>query len=66
MKALSYNKNDLTGWVEFIFALRANGNCEVFEDIIFNLEKIDNMWKQDSDKKLNKEKVYELIYKIKN
>ena len=66
MKALSYNKNDLTNWIELIFTLRVGGNFEVFEDLIFNLKKIYNAWKIDSEKRLNKEKVYELINKVKN
>jgi|TARA_Y100000310_G_C20531988_1_gene738944 tetratricopeptide (TPR) repeat protein len=65
MKSLSYNKNDTTDWIELIFALRAYGEFEIFEDIIFNFEKIYNEWKNNPSKELTKEKVYELINKIK-
>ena len=66
LKSLSYNKNDLTNWIELIFALRAEGKFEIFEDIIFNLEKIYISWKNDLDSKLTKEKIYELINKVKD
>jgi len=65
MKSLSYNKNDLTSWVEFIFSLRSMGNFEVFEDMIFNLEKIHHTWEADPDSNLTKGKIYELIDKVK-
>jgi len=66
MKALSYNKNDLTSWIEFMFSLRSNGNFDIFEDLMFNIEEIYNAWKFDSESQLSKEKVYELINKVKN
>ncbi len=66
MKSLSYNKSDLTSWVELMFALRSNGNFTVFEDLIFNIEKIYFLWKNDPAKELTKEKVYELINMSKN
>ena len=66
MKSLSYDKNDLTSWVELMFALRSNGNFTVFEDLMFNIEKIYFLWKNDPARELTKEKVYELINKAKN
>lgn len=66
IKSLSYNKNDLTSWVELMFSLRSNGNFKVFEDLMFNIGKIYLLWKNDPAKELTKEKVYELIEKAKN
>ena len=61
MKSLSYNREDLTNWIELMFALRAHGNFMEFEGIIFNLEKIYSLWLQDPERELKKEKIYELI-----
>lgn len=66
IKSLSYNKNDLTNWVELMFSLRSNGNFKVFEDLMFNTGKIYLLWKNDPAKELTKEKVYELVNKAKN
>ncbi|MBL7056091.1 hypothetical protein ISS07_04220 [Candidatus Woesearchaeota archaeon] len=64
MKSLSYNKEDLTSWVELIFSLRALGEFEIFEKIIFNLEKFYDLWIQENSYELNKDKIYWLISKI--
>lgn len=61
MKALSYSKNDITNWVEFMFSLRANGNIDVFEDLIFNLQGVYEGWRDDKETEMTQEKVYELI-----
>lgn len=61
MKALSYGKNDITNWVEFMFSLRANGNIDVFEDLIFNLQGVYEAWRDDKETEMTQEKVYELI-----
>ena len=61
MKALEYNRLDITNWVEFMFSLRAMGEFGVFEDLMFNLEKVYNRWKNDDSETLNQRKVYELL-----
>lgn len=61
LKTLSYNKEDMTGWIELMFAIRANGDFGVFEDIIFNLEKIYIKWCNDKSEVLTKEKIFEII-----
>lgn len=63
MKALSYNKDDMTNWVGLMFSFRADGNIEIFEDIIFNFEDIYNSWKKDTSSEMNQEKIYNLIRK---
>ncbi|MBI2134845.1 hypothetical protein HYU09_02565 [Candidatus Woesearchaeota archaeon] len=65
MKSLSYNKNDLTGWVELMFSIRAYGDFRIFEDIIFNLEKAYRLWKNDTGHELTKEKMLSLIDRAK-
>lgn len=64
MKALSYNKIDITNWVGLMFSLRANGNIKIFEESIFNFEYIYNAWRRDPSNKMDQEKIYELIGEI--
>lgn len=52
LKSLSYNKNDITPWIELLFSLRAIGEFELFEKGIFNLEKIYNSWKENPETEL--------------
>ncbi len=49
LRCLSYNKNDITPWIELLFSLRAIGRFELFEKGIFNLEKIYNSWKENPE-----------------
>ena len=65
MKALSCNKKDITNWAGLIFSFRSYGEINLFEDIIFNFEKICRYWEKDSSKEMNKKKIFELVEKVK-
>jgi tetratricopeptide (TPR) repeat protein len=64
LKSLTLNKIDLTNLIELAFALRASGRTALFEDIMFNLEVIGMLLRQES-KEINKDKIVEIIEKIK-
>jgi len=55
MKALSYNKTDITNWAGLMFSLRAIGEFEIFEDLIFNFEKVCRAWQKEKPRKNNSE-----------
>jgi tetratricopeptide (TPR) repeat protein len=65
MKALNFNKEDITNWVGLMFSLRAYGEIDIFENLIFNFEDIYYTWKKDTGSEMNQEKIYELMRKIK-
>ena len=65
MKCLSYNKKDISHWIELLFSLRAMGEFDIFETGIFNFEKLVLVWKNDASEELTQEKVLELIDNIK-
>lgn len=55
IQSLSLSKKDYTTWVGFMFAIRANEDIELFEEMIFNLGKVYDAWNDDTLKSLNKE-----------
>ena len=61
MKSLSYNKKDLTSWIELLFSLRALEEFNLFEKGIFNLEKLSSSWTKLPGRNLNQDIVKELI-----
>ena len=61
MKSLSFGKDDMTPWIELMFALRANGNFGEFEAIAFNLEGIHALWRSDPATNLTRENVLGLV-----
>jgi tetratricopeptide (TPR) repeat protein len=65
LKALSSNKKDLTNLIELAFALRASGRISIFEDIIFNLERMHFTLRDYSQGELNKDRILEIIGKAK-
>jgi len=64
MRGLSYSKNDINLWYEFIFSLRSLGEIELFEKIMFNFKKIYSFWEKDFDFDFNQEKVQELVNRL--
>ena len=64
MKCLSYNKNDISHWVGFLFCLGALGEFELFEKGIFNFEELNVLWRNDPEMELTQDKLYELIDNI--
>lgn len=64
MKSLSHNKRDMTAWIELMFALRADGNFQEFEGIMFNLEKIHNLWISDPEAELTRNRLYSVIGRL--
>lgn len=61
MKCLSFNKDDLSHWIELLFSLRALGEIDLFEKGIFNFKELCIAWKNDSDQQLTQRKVVQLI-----
>ena len=64
MKCLSYNKNDVSHWVELLFCLRALEEFELFEKGMFNFERLNLAWKNDKEKNLTQEGVIDIIKKV--
>ncbi len=65
VESLSYEKDDITPWVELLFSLRAVGEFELFEKGIFNLEKLVTGWRDSREKRFSQDKFLELIKVIK-
>ena len=63
MKCLSYNKKDISHWIDLLFSLRAMGEFDLFETGIFNFEKLVLTWKKDFEKEMNQKKVIEMLNK---
>ncbi|MFW9873756.1 MAG: tetratricopeptide repeat protein [Candidatus Thorarchaeota archaeon] len=63
MKSLSYNKNDISNWVGLLFSLRSLGDFKLFEEGIFNFEKLCLAWRNDPEKEMTQKKVVGLIKK---
>lgn len=61
MCAASLNRNDITYWVELAFSLRALGEFDVFEGILFNFERIVRLWQQSGEFHLTREALLGLI-----
>lgn len=61
MNALSYNRKDLASWVGLMFSLRALGEFELFEKIIFNLEQVYNKWVEHKSVVMDKNILLQLL-----
>ncbi len=61
LKALSWYREDMTPWIELMFAIRASGEYTIFESILFNLEPLYLQWKSDSASELDREKLLDMI-----
>ena len=61
MKCLSYNKNDISHWVELLFCLRAMGEFELFERGMFEFEKVVKSWQSSSEREMDQEIVIGMI-----
>ena len=61
MKTLSYNRRDITPWVELLFSLRCMGEFRLFERGIFNLEKLCRLWQNSKSSELNFDRLGVLI-----
>ena len=66
MRAASLNRSDITYWVELAFSLRALGEFDVFEGILFNFEGIVRLWQQSTAPDLTKEALLGLIKEAKS
>jgi tetratricopeptide (TPR) repeat protein len=64
MKALSWYKEDMVPWIELMFAIRAHGEYGIFEDILFNIERMYAEWKRNSGKELTKQSLLGMIERI--
>jgi len=61
MKSLSNEKNDLIPWVELMFAYRAVGEFDTFEEIHFNLEKYYHAWQKHPSTAFNHSVLQEIL-----
>lgn len=61
MKALDDNRRDMTGWIELMFAVRAHGDFETFERIIFNLDCVYETWRNSGEEALTRARIEGMI-----
>jgi len=64
MKSLSYNKNDISYWLEFLFSLRAMGEFEIFETAMFNFNKLCSSWNKSPERNLTQEKFMNMVNQL--
>ena len=64
MKALSYCRDDITGWVELLFSLRAMGEFELFERGMFDLKRLYYKWQSKKEKELSQSLLIAMIDEI--
>lgn len=62
MKALSYNREDITNWAGLIFSLRSHGEFKIFEEMIFRFEEIYIKWREDKSNEMDQKKLKELLW----
>lgn len=61
MKVLSLDREDISGWMELMFSLRAMGKFEMFEKIDFNIELLSRLWAEDRENEMNRERLVEIL-----
>ena len=61
MKAITYDREDITCWIEFLFCLRAMGEFELFEKGIFNIGQLYNNWKANPQTQMDQDTLSGMI-----
>jgi hypothetical protein len=62
--ALSYERQDLTIWVDLLFAVRGMGEFALFEQALFNLPTLYQLWKSDPETVFSQDKFVRMLDRI--